>query len=115
MTTPAEQITHQEVDGDILPPDPATLPKDDPNAPHFEPFRNRDKLLPDVAPYVETEESESETAGEVGMFAVSSSKPEIPEDVRAELKAFRDRHPSASRSTDERHITLFHARGRGSL
>lgn len=61
---------------------------------------------------IDQDRTAQEAAGET---AVAATNPEIPEDVQAELKAFRDRHPSAHRPTDERHITVAYVRGRGAL
>lgn len=49
-----------------------------------------------------------------GIMAVEATKPTIPDEVKAEIDAFKAAHPSGDR-TDDRHITLAHARGRGAL
>ena len=110
MTDPAEQKTHEEVDGEILPPDPVGLhdiDPNDPNAARFEPFRNRDKLSPDHAPYAETEEDKNKPTAGVGLFVVGSTVPKIPKDVRGIIDATRANLPPATpRSPNTRNTVV---------
>ena len=81
MTDPAEQKTHEEVDGEILPPDPA--------------------------PYAETEEDKNKPTAGVGLFVVGSTVPKIPKDVRGIIDATRANLPPATpRSPNTRNTVV---------
>lgn len=98
----SEQTTHQEIDGEILPPDPQQLSADDPNAPHmfFDRYNPHDPPEP-----IPTQVPEADPDKPVGQLSFSTPMPQKLKDLKNSLPKHKPRKT-------HRDTTMFH-RGRG--
>ena len=84
----SEQITHQEIDGDILPPDPHQLAGDAPNAPRMFFDRYNPHNPPDVGGTLASHET---TSDQVGQLTFSTPMPQKLKDLKNSLPKHKPR------------------------